>query len=209
MKNRGLFLDFDGTLADSLHTLKEVYLTFLKDFGIEGTQAEFDILNGPPLNRVVEILKETHKLSGSADKLLKKYIQTMQGTYQNVIPSKGAKEVLEAARKNGWFVAVVTSNSGLLVKHWLQRADLGSNISLIIGVENVTEAKPAAEPYMKALSSLNCDAKNSYAVEDSQTGFQSARAAGIPTFLIQKATKLERYNMAIESLNEVIPFLCR
>ena len=37
----GLFLDLDGTLADSLTALKNVYHSFLASFGASGDEVEF------------------------------------------------------------------------------------------------------------------------------------------------------------------------
>jgi beta-phosphoglucomutase-like phosphatase (HAD superfamily) len=45
----GLFIDLDGTLADSLGVLRRVYFLFLREFDQEGSDAEFDRLNGPKI----------------------------------------------------------------------------------------------------------------------------------------------------------------
>ena len=53
----GLFLDLDGTLADSLTALKNVYYSFLAAFGASGNEVEFQRLNGPPLGEIIERLR--------------------------------------------------------------------------------------------------------------------------------------------------------
>ena len=65
----GLFLDLDGTLADSLGVMREIYERFLAEFGRAGSPEEFDRLNGPSLSDVLEILKRDHYLTPSADEL--------------------------------------------------------------------------------------------------------------------------------------------
>ena len=66
----GLFLDLDGTLADSLTALKNVYHSFLAAFGASGDEVEFQRLNGPPLGEIIERLRMTHKLPGTPADLL-------------------------------------------------------------------------------------------------------------------------------------------
>src|SRR5271166_2066937 len=57
---RGLFLDLDGTLADSLGVLRRVYFCFLREFNQEGSDAEFDRLNGPKLSEIVGALQKKY-----------------------------------------------------------------------------------------------------------------------------------------------------
>ena len=61
----GLFLDLDGTLADSLTALKNVYHSFLASYGASGDEVEFQRLNGPPLGEIIERLRMAHKLPGT------------------------------------------------------------------------------------------------------------------------------------------------
>ena len=44
-----IFFDLDGTLADSLPAMYQVYLNYLTDFGQNGSKEEFEELNGPSL----------------------------------------------------------------------------------------------------------------------------------------------------------------
>jgi phosphoglycolate phosphatase-like HAD superfamily hydrolase len=39
---RGLFVDLDGTLADSLGLLRKVYFRFMEKFGRKGSDSEFN-----------------------------------------------------------------------------------------------------------------------------------------------------------------------
>lgn len=55
---RGLFLDLDGTLADSMPVMRETYFRFLARRGAQGSQEEFDSLAGRPLSDISVILKE-------------------------------------------------------------------------------------------------------------------------------------------------------
>lgn len=180
MSRRGLFVDLDGTLVDSIPAMKMVYRRFLEGFGAQGTDEEFDELNGPPLNRVVEILRNRHKIAASSSDLLRQYERMVKENYLSTKPNPGAPEVLAHALSLGWKCAVVTSNSASLAREWVLQNNLV--VTDIIGKESIRIGKPDPEPYLIALQQLNCEARISVAVEDSAAGLKSALAAGLLTF---------------------------
>ena len=95
MKERsGLFLDFDGTLADSLEVLWDVYLRLLEQFGLIGSNDEFRELNGPPTATVLAVLRERYDLPDSPEDLLKRYRSLLTERYETVDPSPGAAILL-------------------------------------------------------------------------------------------------------------------
>ena len=80
-----VFFDFDGTLADSIDILYDVYVKFLKEFGIDGNKNEFEILDGPSLNEIILILKNKYNLSKSVSELLRIYERKLELAYENSI----------------------------------------------------------------------------------------------------------------------------
>jgi HAD superfamily hydrolase (TIGR01509 family) len=179
---RGLFLDLDGTLADTVPMLRSVYARFLSDLGKQGDDAGFEEINGPPLDQVVGILKRRHALQPTVENLLVRYLALVQESYLDTAPSAGASELLALAADKGWACAVVTSNSESLARQWLARNGLLPEIRDVIGKESVRVGKPNPEPYLVALTRLGCRAEDSIAVEDSTAGVAAASAALIPTF---------------------------
>jgi HAD superfamily hydrolase (TIGR01509 family) len=184
LAGRGLFLDLDGTLADSLTALKDVYHSFLSGFGATGDETEFQRLNGPPLARIIELLKQAHGLPGEPAELLERYSGMLRHAHQSTQPAAGALELLAHARTTGWKVAVVTSSPRLSATKWLELGGLSDKVDAVVGGDDVVAGKPAAEPYRLALSRLNCSAALSHAVEDSRIGAMSAVAAGLNTWAL-------------------------
>jgi beta-phosphoglucomutase len=81
-------------------------------------------------------------------------------------------------------MAVVSGTWRANIHAVLKAADLAASFDVIIGKEDVTARKPAADPYQLALKRLRLVAKSTVALEDSPTGLASARAAGIRTIAI-------------------------
>ncbi|MEI6986302.1 MAG: GNAT family N-acetyltransferase [Rhodospirillaceae bacterium] len=183
-QQRGLFLDLDGTLADSLAMLRRVYQDFLAHFGTSGSEAEFQSLNGPPLVDIVDFLRTAHGLGPTAADLLALYTGMIAQSYATAPPAAGARDLLVRARQRGWLVAVVTSAPRELARKWLEQAGLEPLVDVIVGGDEISLGKPDPEPYLLALSRTGCAASCSLAVEDSLNGAISAAAASLPVWLL-------------------------
>lgn len=199
----GLFLDLDGTLADSLSVMKTVYERFLQHFGKLATPEEFNRLNGPPLTTVVALIAEWHELSDPLPSLIERYWAMIDAAYAEVAPNPGAELLLQTAAGHGWPVCIVTSNKAALARHWLEACKLSGYVTDIVGGEHVTQGKPAPEPYLLALDKTGCTAAASFAIEDSPAGVSAAVAAQIRTFMLTdtppspglRAEPIERLDM--------------
>ena len=183
---RGLFLDLDGTLADSLGVMKAVFVAFHAHHGLTCTDADFEKANGPLLSEVVSGIRSRHGLPETAGELLAEYWRLIDGEFIGVAAVDGAEELLRVASERRWISAVVTSSSERLARAWLRRRALDGLISDVIGAESVQEGKPSPAPYRVALDRTGADAQASIAVEDSRSGVSSARGAGLFTFFLDR-----------------------
>jgi HAD superfamily hydrolase (TIGR01509 family) len=181
---RGLFVDLDGTLADTMNACRVAYEQFLSHFGATGSATEFDSLNGPPLREVVSRLRAARALPGSDDELLSLYESQLRDAHLSALPADGAGELLDTARQYGYCVAIVTSAPRDFAATWLARANLASMIEFVVSGDDVRHGKPDPEPYCRALAAARCLAAESLAVEDSVPGVTAALAADLPTFMI-------------------------
>ena len=181
---KGLFLDFDGTLCDSLSAMRAAYTAFLEAAGATQTLLDFDEINGPPLRQVVTNLKNRHGLPQSIDTLITIYSELVCVAYVSARPADGASELLTVARNERWQTFVVTSAPGDQVRHWLDLHNFTAAVDGVVGSGDVVRGKPDPEPYRTALALSSSDAANCIAVEDSQQGARSALSAGIPTWLL-------------------------
>ncbi len=63
----------------------------------------------------------------------------------------------------------------------LADAGLLHHFPVIVAADDVTECKPAPEPYLKAATALSADPARCVAIEDSAAGLAAAKAAGMRT----------------------------
>jgi HAD superfamily hydrolase (TIGR01509 family) len=201
---RALLLDFDGTLSDSLPALRRVYERFVTELGGAATDDEFDALNGPPLRDVVEHLCVTHQQRAHSKADIEKYERLVAEASGRILPAKGTAALLEAANASGIACAIVTSSKADLVKSWLEANGFAGRCDLIVSGEDVSEGKPGPEPYRLALARLGLNPEEALAIEDSPSGVQSARAAGIRTLWVGRPSEAGDGVAGIDTLNDAL-----
>jgi len=184
---RGLFLDLDGTLADSLPFMRQIYQQFLDGFGCHGSDEEFESLNGPPLPQLVAQLRQAHGLESPVESLILTYRSLLDEHYMSVPAAPGAAALLRAANERSWTAAVVTSSSAPRAERWLERRGLKGYIAAIVGGEDEMRGKPDPAPYRLALQRCGCSAAGSLAVEDSRAGATAAVSAGLATYVLAES----------------------
>ncbi len=182
---RALLLDLDGTLADTIPFLYDVYLEFLRRHGKEGRREEFDALNGPPLNEVVHSLAATHGLEAPVEELTRTYRHLIEMGYAvgaRLVP--GARELLARARARGIAVALVTSAPERLAEGFLSAHAVRDAFAAIVTSEGLPRGKPDPAIFRRALETLGAAAEEALVVEDSPSTLAGARAAGIRALLV-------------------------
>jgi beta-phosphoglucomutase-like phosphatase (HAD superfamily) len=210
---RGIFFDLDGTLADSLGVMRDVFDRFAAAYDAPASDEVFASVNGPPLPMVVAKLKRSWSLPHGLDELLARYTALIDHAFTDVASTPGAGETLEAAFRNGWAVGIVTSNTAARTRAWLARTRLANFVDIMVGGDEVVLGKPEPEPYRIALVRSGCARELSIAVEDSLSGAKSSLGAGIRTYGYapdgRPATEWPESVRLIAALGELIPELER
>ena len=204
-----LFLDFDGTLVDSISALHSAYLQFLREFNIEGSSAEFQEFNGPPLLNVVAELKKRYDLREPELELFDRYFEIIDTSDTQLQLAPGAGSLLTAAQTLGIELAIVTSSPVNRVSKWLDRHQLESMFQYVIGADSTEFGKPHADPYLLALQKLNVTPDQAITVEDSAKGAAASLAAEITTILLGSNPDILEHALLIpmKSLDDVTWYL--
>ncbi len=178
-------LDLDGTIADTIPFLFEVYKTLLSEYDREGTKKEFNELMGPSLEEISVILCKRHGIEVSAEKVYARYMGLISDAYVTQVQMlDGAHRFIEWAVENGKRLALVTSNDTTLAEGFLEANGLMPHFSAVITAQRVNRRKPDPECYQNALAALDIASTEAVAVEDSPPGVEAAINAGIRTIWI-------------------------
>lgn len=184
-KKKAVFVDLDGTLVDSLGALKNVYFALLKGFGIQGTEEEFQVLNGLTLPQIVSLLKEKYQLNSTLKEIETLYVQSIETAYKReVFPYPEAIGLLEDLKKKGAVLCLVTATNASLVTIFLRKYALDKIFDGVITPKVGEPGKPDPALYLRALKTFDLDPEEAIVIEDSRNGVHAALAAGIATLWI-------------------------
>jgi len=173
-------LDLDGTLADSIPAMKAAYARFLARFKKNGSESEFDELNGPTLREIVGILNTRHNLSACADDLLAAYTQDIAAAYRDTVaPMPGAAQLLNDLCALGYELILVTANVREIAAEFIAAQQWDRFFSASVFGADVPRAKPEPDIYRVALERCGARPEHTAAVEDSSNGIRAAAAAGL------------------------------
>lgn len=182
---QGLFLDLDGTLADSLPVLRKAFTSFIGQLGIKPKPEEFRDMAGVRLPEIMAALKKHHGLAQSPEQMVSMYLDAIGRGYESdAKPAPGAHALLQAAQERGVHVAVVTSSPHQVARDFLDAHGLAVYVANVVSADSVGRGKPHPEPFMTALQQAGLPAEQGLAVEDSVAGAKSAMGAGLSTYLI-------------------------
>ncbi len=175
-----VLFDFDGTLVDTEIIWHECVTELLARHGAQWNQADSDEYTGKPLSAIAGAMQQRvgdPDLSGDEllDAVMGMIITTMGQRDSFVLP--GAMELISELADLRVPMAVVSSSYRQLLDAGLQWLPEGT-VGVIVAGDEVHNAKPHPEPYLKAARQLGVDPAECLVIEDSPPGCASANAAG-------------------------------
>ena len=212
-KYNWIFFDLDGTLADSIPTMYQVYLNFLTEFDKKGTKEEFEELNGPSLTEIISVLKTRYGLIDDDVFLMNSYKEKIQDAYKNIVkPMSGAGDILEALKNRGYKLLLVTSASQEIANEFIKHQRWSKYFRDYVFGNEIKKAKPASEIYDRALKKVKASSDSVVIVEDSCNGIKSAKGTGALVIGLANNQAKEELskagaNTTISQLKEILSIL--
>jgi HAD superfamily hydrolase (TIGR01509 family) len=208
-----IFFDLDGTLADSIPAMYQVYIGFLNKFGINGTKEEFEELNGPSLSEIVDILRTRHRLDSDKYFLIDLYKSKILDAYKNYVkPIDGANDILQELKNRGYKLLLVTSADQEIALEFIKCQKWDRYFQYHVFGNEIKKAKPDPKIYGLALKKANTSSKSVAVIEDSPHGIKSAKSLGV--FVIGLANNCSKEellgtgaNIVIYQLKEILSIL--
>src|SRR5262249_38623360 len=94
-------------------------------------------------------------------------------------PLAGIPDLLATLAADGIPLAVASNAPAAFLDGVLERIGIRDRFAAVVSAETAGRPKPAPDPYRAACEALGADPARSVAVEDSEVGVRSARAAGL------------------------------
>jgi len=147
----------------------------------------------------------------SPEEISAEVVRRMEARYRERLPLiAGAREAVErmAAR---WPLGLASSSNRPLIDAVLELAGLREHFRATVSSEEVPRGKPAPDVYLEAAGRLGVDPELCAAIEDSQSGIRSAKAAGMAVVAIPNPSfppgddALAEADVVLESLADLDP----
>jgi HAD superfamily hydrolase (TIGR01509 family) len=175
--------DCDGTLADTMGLHYEAWKLALAPHGADLPEDLYYQWGGRPTKEIIEALNVMQGLSMNAESL----VHIKEGLYFDLLAHvKPIESVVDFARSlHGKKPIAVASGGGRKSVHsTLEGLGIIHLFPVIVTSEDYKNGKPAPDPYLEAARQLGIDPARCLVFEDTETGRQSAHAAGMECVLV-------------------------
>lgn len=203
-----VLLDLDGLLVDSEPLHGKAWQKAAEEIGTSISDEEIKKFTGVGNIVVANFLKEKIETPLNAEDLIKKKVAKYMALLKNIKLMPGIKELLVKVKKNHLRMAVVSGAPRSEAIPSLQYPGIFSYFDVIISQEDAKNPKPAPDAYLLAAKKLNVLPKECIALEDSETGVASARAAGVYCIAVpneySKNQNFSKANLKIESIQAIL-----
>jgi HAD superfamily hydrolase (TIGR01509 family) len=171
--------DLDGIIVDSEHVWDEVRQQLAEERGGRwNEQASRDMMgmSSPEWSRYMH---DVIGLAEPPEEINAEVVRRLEAVYRERLPLiPGAVEAVEqlAARLP---LGLASSSNRELIDFVLEVSSLARHFTATVSSEEVARGKPAPDVYLEAARRLGVRPERCAAVEDSEAGIRSAKAAGM------------------------------
>lgn len=191
---RAVIFDMDGVLCKSEKTFVAAIQRALQEYGVNAGEEEFRAQSGASDDIFIGAVAEKHGVSyqtAMKDRAYTIYGEMAQG---NVEPFKDMDRVIKRLREKGMKTAVASSADSRKVSISLKAVGLSEELfDAIITADQVSEAKPAPDLFLKAAEVLNIAPACCAALDDSPLGIHGAKEAGMKTIAVLTDRQKEEF----------------
>lgn len=192
---KAIIFDFDYTLGDSTNGIALSINYALEKLGYEAKElTTIKKTIGLSLKDTYTVLTKRKNIEEAEQfsQLFKE--KADQVMVENTQLYKGVKEVLQSLKMNGYKIAIVTTKFHYRIEQILDKFRVTDLIDLIVGLEDVREAKPNPEGLNYAISKLRVKKDEILYVGDSVVDAKTAQNAEVHfAAVLTGATKREEF----------------
>ena len=206
-----LIFDMDGVILDSEPLHMEAEHQILEEYGIYNLDLSWTV--GISSYKMWQRFIVEYDMNTTPEALMQRQYATILSIIKkrNVSASYGLAEVMKAAKDKGLMLGVASSSDSVLVYGVLEHLKIKDEFDVIVCGDHVPEKKPAPFIYQEALRGAGITNEDAVTIEDSESGAEAARRAGVRCVGYRNPTSgnqdLSGTWKQIDSLSEVIPYL--
>jgi HAD superfamily hydrolase (TIGR01509 family) len=176
--------DLDGVLIDSEHVWDEARQQLAEERGgrwHERASRDMMGMSSPEWSRY---MRDVVGVDEEPDAISAEVVRRLEAIYRRELPLlPGAVDAVERLAER-WPLGLASSSNRELIDLAMSLAGLEHFFAATVSSEEVPRGKPAPDVYLEAARRLGVPATRCVAVEDSENGIKSAKAAGMRVLAI-------------------------
>lgn len=170
--------DCDGTLTDNMPLHYQAWMRAVSELGGVFPEELFYSWGGRPTANIVSLLNERFETDLNIEHTVRLKEQNYLQLVPQVQPLEAVVEIARASRGTKP-MAVASGGHRPMVEATLQVLGIATWFDAVVCAEDYTHGKPSPEPFLLAAARLGVPAASCLVFEDSPTGLEAARAAGM------------------------------
>jgi HAD superfamily hydrolase (TIGR01509 family) len=209
MTINAVVFDLDGVLIDSEPVWEEIRRAFVSERRGQwqpDTQKRLMGMSTAEWSRYVSV---ELGVGMATDEVAEEVIRRMAERYSQALPLlHGAVEAVRRLARR-WRLGLASSSPTKLIEAVLGRAGLAEDFEIAISTEDVAHGKPSPDVYLAVATRLEVPCDQCAAIEDSNNGLRSARAAGMRVIALPRPEyppepeALAGADLALQSLEQL------
>jgi HAD superfamily hydrolase (TIGR01509 family) len=197
-----VIFDFDGTIANTLHLHEAAFKEALAAYPLAYTYSDYA---GMSTRKAISLIFSANQQELTGDQLLaltKKKQLAANALYRQAIDfMPGAETLIRLLYDKKFRLFVASSGSHMNVHAGLEALGILHLFGGVITADDVEQAKPHPEIFLKILEQYNIPAMQAIIIEDAVSGLQAAAAAGIDAVCIDGAVTCEGSGLSFVTAN--------
>ena len=176
---RAVVFDLDGVIVDSEQVWVEVRKEYVRGLGLEYPAEATRAMMGMSSPEWSGYLAGSLGVPGTPAEINDAIVERMlvrYGTAPPLIP--GAVEAVRRMAER-WPLGIASSSNPELIEAVVRAAGIEDVVQVALSSEHVGRGKPAPDVYLEAVRLLGVAPAAAAAIEDSEPGLRSAKAAGL------------------------------
>lgn len=203
---KAVIFDMDGVISDTQELHSEVESRMFKKYGIDISPEEITarFAGIPDFIYAEEVFKKYGVQVNLEEVITKKWEKVTEMMEREVPPVPGALELIEGLHHK-YKLAVGSSSIRKFVNIALEKLGFRDKFQAVVTIDDVKNGKPDPEIFLLAAQRLGVNADECVVIEDSRSGMQAAKNAGMQCVGLVKDKNKENYpaDILVESLNEI------
>ncbi len=206
-KLKAVLFDIDGTLLDNNEYHKKAWMQYLEDQGKEISDEEFnEYISGRTNKDAVEHLygevteEESYKHSLKKDEIYRQMYKP------HIEPINGLTEFLKELKEHNIIMALATSGIQENIDFMFEHVPIKQYFKTIIQAKDVEKGKPEPEIFLKTAEAAGIPAQNCIVLEDSISGVQAGKTAGMKVVALtttHSPEELHEADLVIKDYTEI------